>query len=85
MNDSRLELDSHANMPVVGKYAYILLFTGQTADINTYNPRYEPIQIRIVDAAVQYTCPYSGMIYICIMKNRSSNTPLYHEGGGDGD
>ena len=57
MNDSRLELDSHANMPVVGKYAYILLFTGQTADINTYNPQYEHMQNHIVDATVQCICP----------------------------
>ena len=50
--ESKLELDSHANMPVVEKYAHILSFTGQTSDVNAYNLQYEPMQIPMVDAAV---------------------------------
>ena len=34
-NESRLELDSHTNMPVVGQDAYILSNILQTADVNT--------------------------------------------------
>ena len=31
---SRTELDSHANMPVVGQHAYIISDTGRIADVN---------------------------------------------------
>ena len=34
----KVELDSHANMPVVGMGAYIISDTGSTADVNSYNP-----------------------------------------------
>jgi hypothetical protein len=43
--DSRTELDSHANMPVV-----------RTADVKVYTPDYDSMQIRIVHAAVKYGC-----------------------------
>jgi hypothetical protein len=32
-NNSRTELDSHANMPVVGKCSFILSDTGRVADV----------------------------------------------------
>ena len=68
-NESRMELDSHANMPVVGKHAYILSDTGRTADVNAYNPQYETMVIPIVDAAVQYNCPYTGIAYVLVIRN----------------
>ena len=64
-----MELDSHANMPVVGKHAYILSDTGRTADVNAYNPQYEAMVIPIVDAAVQFSCPYTGNDYILVLRN----------------
>ena len=53
----KVELDSHANMPVVGIGAYIISKTGKTADVNSYNPQNGTLQIPIVDAAVQYDDP----------------------------
>jgi hypothetical protein len=47
-----LEHDSRANMPVVGRGAYIIAHTGKTADVQVYNPDYESMQIPIVDAAL---------------------------------
>jgi hypothetical protein len=35
--DSRTELDSHANMPVVGRNAYIISDTGRVADVNAFS------------------------------------------------
>ena len=67
--ESRMELDSHANMPVVGKHAYILSDTGCTADVKSYNPQYEAMVIPIVDAAIQYDCPYTGENYILVIRN----------------
>jgi hypothetical protein len=51
--DSRTELDSHANMPVVGKFAYVISNTGRIADVKAYTPDYDTMQIPIVDAAVK--------------------------------
>jgi hypothetical protein len=67
--DSRTELDSHANMPVVGKCAFIISDTGRVADVKAYTPDYDSMQIRIVDAAVKYECPYSGTTYILVIRN----------------
>ncbi len=49
---SRTELDSHANMPVVGRNAYIISDTGRVADVNPFTPDYDSMTIPIVDAAV---------------------------------
>jgi hypothetical protein len=65
----RTELDSHANMPVVGRHAYIILDQGWLADVSPFTPDYAPMQLRIVDAAVQYDCPYSGKSYILVLRN----------------
>ena len=67
--DSRTELDSHANMPVVGRNACILSDTGRTAEVTPYTPDYEPMQLKIVDAAVKYESPYTGTIYILVIRN----------------
>jgi hypothetical protein len=49
---SRTELDFHANMPVVGRNAYIISDTGRVADVNPFTPDYDSKMIPIVDAAV---------------------------------
>ena len=36
---SRMELDSHANMAVVGKDAYITATLSETAQVSPFNPR----------------------------------------------
>ena len=66
---SRTELDTHANMPVVGRHAYILADTGKTADVNAFSPDHAPITVRIIDAAVLYHCPYSGKEYVLVIRN----------------
>jgi hypothetical protein len=35
---SRTELDSHANMPVVGRHTYIISHTGRVAEVNPFTP-----------------------------------------------
>ena len=57
---SRTELDSHANMPVIGKNAYILSKIGETVDVAPFTPDYKPISVELVDAALKYECPYIG-------------------------
>ena len=60
--ESRTELVSHANMPVVGKHAYILAELGKTVEVNPYTPDYKSMSVPLVDAAVQYDCPYDGSL-----------------------
>ena len=64
----RLELDSHANMPVVGKGAHVE-YTGKTADVNAFSPNIETSQLPIVNAVVQYDCAHSGNSCLIIIRN----------------
>ena len=65
---SRTELDSHANMPVIGRNAYILSKIGETVDVAPFTPHYKPISVELVDAALKYECPYSGKVKILIIR-----------------
>jgi hypothetical protein len=56
---SRTELDTHANMPVVGCNAHVISKTGKTTEVSAYSPEYKPKRIELVDVAVQYDCPYT--------------------------
>jgi hypothetical protein len=65
------ELDSHmltcpwwADMD-----AFIISDTGRVADLNACTPDYEPMQLSIVDAAIQYDCPYDGQTYMLVIRN----------------
>jgi hypothetical protein len=66
---SRTELDSHANMPVVGKNAFVLAETGRTCEVSAFTPDYEPMKVKIVDAALLYECPYQGTVHILVIRN----------------
>jgi hypothetical protein len=66
---SRTELDSHANMPVVGRNAYVISRSGEMADVSPFSPDYKSMAIPIVDAAVLYECPLKGEPYILVIRN----------------
>ena len=66
---SYTELDSHANMAVVGSEAFIISYTGQKAHVQPYSPDYEHREIEIVQAAIQYDCPYTGKENILVIQN----------------
>ena len=67
--ESRMELDSHANMPVVGKHAYIIAKTGKEVDVSPFTPDYQPLTVPLVDATVRYDNPYNGKSYILVLWN----------------
>ena len=67
--ESRMELDSHANMPVVGKHAYIIAKTGKKVDVSPFTPDYKPLTVPLVDATVKYNNPYNGKSYILVLHN----------------
>ena len=65
----KLELDTHANMPVVSMGVYIISKTGKTVDVNSYNPENGTLHIPIVDAALQYDDPFTGTTHILLDRN----------------
>jgi Reverse transcriptase (RNA-dependent DNA polymerase) len=68
-DESRTELDSHANMAVVGRHAYVIARSGRSVDVSPFTPEYQPLTAELVDAAVAYTDPYTGQVYILVLRN----------------
>ena len=68
-DDSRTDLDSHANMPVVGKAAYVLEELGRRCEVSPYTPDYPPMTVPLVHAAVKYESPFDGRVYILLIRN----------------
>ena len=67
---SRTELDSHANMPVVGKHCYIIRDTGRRVDVSPFSPDYDALeQVRVVDAALLYVDPMTGEETMLVLLN----------------
>ena len=67
--ESCTELDSHANLPVVGKHAYIIAETGKEVDVSPLTPDYQPLMVPLVDATVRYDNPYDVKSYILVLQN----------------
>ena len=63
------ELDSHANIPVVGKHAYIIAETGKKVDVSPFTPDYKLLTVPLVDAMVNYGNPYDWKPYILVLQN----------------
>ena len=87
--ESRTELDSHANMAVLGQHCTILGDTGKTAKVNAFRPDCKALNnVRIVDAALKWHDPYSDELFIIRVNNAlyvpSMNNnlipPFSHEG-----
>ena len=64
----KLELNSHANMPVVGKGAHVE-YTGRTADVNAFSPSYDTSQLPIVMLSYNMIVPIvdNRIHYIFVM------------------
>ena len=55
-DESRTELDSHANMAVVGRHCRVIANSGKTVSVQPFTPEYNSLQdIPIVDAAIKWT------------------------------
>ena len=67
--ESCTELDSHANMPVVGKHAYIIAETGKKVDVSPFTPDYKLLTVPLVDATIKYDNPYNGKSCILVLRN----------------
>ena len=66
----RTELDSHANMVVLGKYSFIFESTGQTCTVLPFSSELGMAKnVPIVDGAIVYEEPYSGQPHILLIRN----------------
>ena len=65
--ESRTEFDSNANLPVIGQHPQIISDTGRVAEVNPFTPDYKVTNVPIVDAAIQYDCPYNDQTYMLVI------------------
>jgi hypothetical protein len=75
------DLDSHANMIVLGKHCFIISYSGKYIDVNAFADAVGGLsQVPIVDAAITYDCPYTHKSWLLIVRNflyvESMNTNL---------
>ena len=66
---NRTELDSHDNIPVIGSNARVIATSYITCDVRDFSPDICPLKVKIVDVAVDYSCPYTGVEYILVIRN----------------
>ena len=68
-HESTTELDSHANMAVVGKDVMVISDSGLHADLRSFSNGVPMLQkIPIVDVVVAYDDPYSMKMYILVIQ-----------------
>ena len=59
-HDTSTQLDSHANMVVVGNHTSVFGHSGKSADVRPFSNDCSKLEsVPIVDAAMTYDCPYS--------------------------
>ena len=62
------ELDSHANMAVMGKNCFVFdAVKGRHCDVQSFDLSKGSQTVPIVDAAVAYDCPYTCQTYILLV------------------
>ena len=64
------ELDSHANMVVLGNQGTTIQDTGKFSDVNTFAEDVGMMpRVPIVDSVVAYDCPYSVELILLVARN----------------
>ena len=67
---SRIELDSHANMVVLGKHCLCLTPQGKKmARVAAFSPTLEPMDIPIVDACIRWTDPLTDKNHFLLFED----------------
>ena len=69
-DESRSELDNHANMAVVGSECVVFDDTSKTCTVNSFAKSAGSLDdVKIVDAVVAYDYPYQNKTFILLMRN----------------
>ena len=67
---SATELDSHADSPVVGKYARIIEHTDKEVNVSGFSKSLgKPLMVPVVNAAIIYDCEITGNSYVMVICN----------------
>ena len=67
---SKIELDSHADLPVAGSNARILERTGRTVSVYGFTDELcKPLLVEVVHSAVVFDCPTTGNSYVMVLNN----------------
>ena len=67
---SKTELDSHANMAVVGKHVMVIEDTGQTVEVKPFAEECQTLNdVHIVNALMKWENPINGKVHILMVKN----------------
>jgi hypothetical protein len=74
--ESRTDMDSHANMPVVGSGAHVLVDHNRTCEVSPYSADDEPMEVPLVGAVVRYDS--DGRVYILLIRNALHVPSLDH-------
>ena len=65
--ESRTELDTHANMVVIGRNSQAISWPGQTVQVNPFTPDYKALpEVPSVDAVIAYEYPLTDKVYILL-------------------
>ena len=76
---SKAELDSHANMVVLGNNCFIFESTGKTCNVEPFSSDLGiASNIPVVDAAIAYDCPSTYETYILIIRNALHMVKMNH-------
>ena len=68
-DSSSLELDSHADSPVVGFKALIIITHDRKVRVNGFTPLLGSKKLDVVDASIAYDCEFTGKVLIMIIRN----------------
>ena len=78
-NSSTTELDSHANMIVLGEQATIINRSGKYAEVRAFSNECSTLEkVPIVDAVIAYECPYTMKVYLLIARNALHIPSMQH-------
>lgn len=70
VESSKVELDSHADSPVVGNNAHILEYTGKKVSVVGFtNALGKSLLVDVVHAAVVYDCDTTGQSFLIVIHN----------------
>ena len=77
--NEKTEPESHANMVVVVRHAYIMNLSDRTAQVSPFTPEYKSLkEVPIIDAAVAYDCPITDKSFILVFHNALSVPSMEH-------